>query len=319
VAGVFHLASHAIFKALLFMAAGAVIHACESTNMFDMGGIRREMPITFATMLVGALSLSGIPPLSGFWSKEAVFTACMVSGQYVLLALAAVTAAITFFYSIRMIAVTFLGSKSEHLEALEHEGHHVHEVSKVMWVPYTILAVATVILGFVGPLFEGFMHGFLEPSMHILHHEVRLSTMIYGSVESYSGIPVQLITTTITACMLVIGGLPAYYLYVSRRVDPGEFVEKHGLKGLYNFLYNRWYINSAYYRIFIYSLISGCSLLFRKFEKPILDGLNYMIAHAFTSFSQAFRKIQTGVSSFNIMGMALGMALLIILVALGIL
>ncbi|MEM0212493.1 MAG: NADH-quinone oxidoreductase subunit L, partial [Candidatus Methanomethylicia archaeon] len=83
VAGVFHLASHAIFKALLFMAAGAVIHACESTDMFNMGGIRRDMPITFVCMLIGALSLSGIPPLSGFWSKEAVFTACLVSGQYI--------------------------------------------------------------------------------------------------------------------------------------------------------------------------------------------------------------------------------------------
>jgi len=341
VAGIFHLASHAIFKALLFMAAGAVIHACESTNMFDMGGIRRDMPITFATMLVGALSLSGIPPLSGFWSKEVVFTACMISGQYFLLALAAVTAAITFFYSLRMIAITFLGSKSEHLEELEHEGHHVHEVSKVMWVPYTILAAATIVLGFVGPLFEHFMHEFLEPSMHILHHEVKFSTMVYGAVESHSGIPMQLITTTITACMLVIGGLPAYYLYISRKVDPAEFVEKHGLKGLYNFLYNRWYINPTYYRLFVYSLINGSLILFRNFEKavidafnyilansivklsgvvyryfekPVLDGLNYTIAYAFASFSQAFRRIQTGVSSFNIMGMVLGIILLIILI-----
>jgi NADH-quinone oxidoreductase subunit L len=346
VAGIFHLASHAIFKALLFMAAGAVIHACESTNMFDMGGIRRDMPITFTTMLVGALSLSGIPPLSGFWSKEAVFTACIVSGQYLLLALAAVTAAITFFYSLRMIAITFLGHKSEHLEELEHEGHHVHEVSKVMWVPYTILAVATIVTGFVGPFFEHFMHDFLEPSMHILHHEVRLSAMVYGAVESYSGIPMQLITSTITACMLVIGGLPAYYLYISRKGDPEEFVEKHGLKGLYNFLYNRWYINPTYYRIFVYSLISGSSILFRNlekavidafnyilanfivklsnviykyFEKPILDGLNYAIAYAFASFSQAFRRIQTGVSSFNIMGMALGIILLIVLIILRVL
>jgi NADH-quinone oxidoreductase subunit L len=346
VAGIFHLASHAIFKALLFMAAGAVIHACESTNMFDMGGIRRDMPITFATMLVGALSLSGIPPLSGFWSKEAVFTACIISGQYLLLALAAVTAAITFFYSLRMIAITFLGHKSEHLEELEREGHHVHEVSKVMWVPYTVLAAATIVIGFVGPFFEHFMHEFLEPSMHILHHEVRLSAMVYGAVESYGGVPMQLITSTITACMLLIGGLPAYYLYISRKVDPEEFVEKHGLKGLYNFLYNRWYINPTYYRLFVYSLISGSSILFRNLEKavidafnyilanfivklsnviykyiekPILDGLNYAIAYAFASFSQAFRRIQTGVSSFNIMGMALGIILLIILIILRVL
>ncbi|MCS7096889.1 MAG: NADH-quinone oxidoreductase subunit L [Candidatus Methanomethylicia archaeon] len=340
VAGVFHLASHAIFKALLFMAAGAVIHVCESTDMFNMGGIRKDMPITFICMLIGALSLSGIPPLSGFWSKEVIFTACIISGQYVLLALAAITAAITFFYSLRMIGITFLGDKSEHLKELEHEGHHVHEVSKVMWVPYMILASSTIALGLIGPLFEKYLHYFLEPSIHMIHYKKHLSNVVYGAEATVYGIPIQLITLSITFCMLVIGGLPAYLMYISRKVDPESFVEVHGLKGLYNFLWNRWYINTLYYKVFVYSLINGSvkvfkgfekavidrfnyasanfvisfsNVVFKYFEKPVLDGLNYLIAKGFIFFSQVFRRIQTGISSFNILGISIGIIILILL------
>lgn len=317
VAGVFHLASHAIFKALLFMAAGAVIHACESTDMFNMGGIRRDMPITFICMLIGALSLSGIPPLSGFWSKEAVFTACLISGQYILLLFAAVTAAITFFYSLRMIAVTFLGDKSEHLKELEREGHHVHEAPKVMWIPYLILALSTIALGLVGPVFEGYLHGFLEPSIYLTSHEVKISNVVYGVEAGYSGIPLNILTTLITLCMLVLGGVPAYLMYISRKVNPELFVESHGLKGLYNFLWNRWYINPAYYNVFVYPLIHGSIRVFKGFEKPILDGFNYLVANVFVSFSQNLRKIQTGISSFNVMGISLGIIILILLVLFG--
>lgn len=344
VAGIFHLASHAIFKALLFMAAGAVIHACESTDMFNMGGIRRDMPITFICMLIGALSLSGIPPLSGFWSKEAVFTACLISGQYILLLFAAITAAITFFYSLRMIAITFLGEKSEHLKELEHEGHHVHEAPKVMWIPYLILALSTIALGLVGPVFEEHLHGFLEPSIHLVHHEIRISNVVYGVEAGYSGIPLKILTTLITLCMLVLGGFPAYSMYISRKVNPELFIESHGLKGLYNFLWNRWYINPSYYNVFVYPLIHGSirvfrgfekaiidrfnyvlaslvlnfsNAIYRYFEKPILDGFNYLMANVFMSFSQNFRKIQTGISSFNIVGISLGIIILILLVLFG--
>ncbi|MEM1549941.1 MAG: NADH-quinone oxidoreductase subunit L [Candidatus Methanomethylicia archaeon] len=344
VAGVFHLASHAIFKALLFMAAGAVIHACESTDMFNMGGIRRDMPITFVCMLIGALSLSGIPPLSGFWSKEAVFTACLVSGQYILLAFAAVTAAITFFYSLRMIAITFLGEKSEHLEELEHEGHHVHEVSKVMWIPYAILAISTIAIGLIGPFFEEYLHEFLEPSIHMIHHEIAISSVVYGAEVEVSGFPMKLTTMLITLCMLILGGYPAYLMYISRKVDPESFVESHGLKGIYNFLWNRWYINPTYYGVFVYPLIHGSvkvfrgfekavidrfnyvlanivlsfsNIVYRYFEKPILDGFNYFVANVFMLFSQIFRRIQTGVSSFNIMGIGLGILILILMILFG--
>ena len=294
VAGLFHLMSHAIFKALLFMAAGAVLHACETTDMFNMGGIRREMPITFWCMVIGALSLSGIPPLSGFWSKEAIFTACLISGQYALLALAAITAAITFFYSLRLIGVTFLGEKSHHLKELEEEGHHIHEAPAVMWVSYGILAAATIGIGVIGPIFEHGLHSFLELSLHPHHMQALLASAISFEAEAVD-ISIKMTTSMITALMLLLGGIPGYYLYIARRVDPKAIVDKYGLKPLYNFLWNRWYINPTYYKVLVYGVIDFSRALFKHFEVKVVDGFNYALAKATVAFSNGFRRIQTGI------------------------
>ncbi len=314
VAGLFHLMSHAIFKALLFMAAGAVLHACETKDMFEMGGIRKDMPITFWCMVVGALSLSGIPPLSGFWSKEAIFTACLVTGQYALLALAAITAAITFFYSLRLIGVTFLGEKSHHLKELEKEGHHVHEAPAVMWIPYAILAAATIGIGVVGPLFEEGLHKFLELSIHPHRlHSVIASAIAYGAEVDIS---VKAVTSSITAVMLILGGVPGYLLYISRKADPKVVVEKYGLRSLYNFLWNRWYINPTYYKVFVYSIIGFSRAAFKNFEIKVIDGFNYALARGTVAFSNGFRRIQTGVLSYNMLGIAIGLLMLAALVLL---
>lgn len=125
--GVFHLMSHALFKAALFLCAGSVIHAVESIYMSDMGGLKRYMPITHSLMLIATLSLAGIPPLSGFWSKDSVFLACLTAGtplSLALLAVAGISAAMTFFYSIRYMSMTFYGHESEYLRNLMKGVHH---------------------------------------------------------------------------------------------------------------------------------------------------------------------------------------------------
>lgn len=314
VASLFHLMSHATFKALLFMAAGAVLHACETTDMFEMGGIRREMPITFICMLVGVLSLSGIPPLSGFWSKEAIFNACLRSGNIALLVVAAVTAAMTFFYSLRLIGVTFLGSKSEHLKKLESEGFRIHEVSAVMWLPYALLTVATVGVGLIGPIFEHGLYGFLTSTLNAKNiYDVFSPSMI----SAYNVEISQLSTSLITAIALIVGGVPAYMMYISRRIDPEAFIDKHGLKSLYNFLWNRWYINLAYYKVFVYSLIAFSGESYKNFEVKVMDGANYAFARRVASFSNILRRIQTGILSYNIMGIAVGLLIAWLLLWIG--
>jgi len=140
--GLFQLFTHAFFKALLFLGAGSVIHSVHSNNMSEMGGLRKSMPVTFWTFLIGAAALSGIPPFAGFWSKDEIISTAFKEGHYVLWAVALVTAVITAFYMMRAVLLTFFG---------EYRGHgHPHESPVTMTVPLVLLAVPSATLGLVG-------------------------------------------------------------------------------------------------------------------------------------------------------------------------
>jgi len=269
-AGIFHLVSHAIFKASLFLASGAVLHVCETKYMDEMGGLRRYMPVTFISMFIAALSLSGVPPLLGFWSKEAVLKVCFKTGDLALFMLSAVTAAITFFYSLRMISITFLYPKSKHLEELEVEGLHLHEVSPIMWVPYGLLAVSTLILGIFGWLVEGFFHESLSHLVAVVHH-------LEAVVEPHEATITPSIASMLASiAALIVGGLPGYWLYVARRADPRLIVEGSSiLKTIWSFLWNRWYINKVYYILFVDLPIVLARIMNRWIEVGFFNGIQY--------------------------------------------
>jgi len=125
-------------------------------------------------------------------------------------------------------------------------------------------------------------------------------------------------TSMITALMLLLGGIPGYYLYIARRVDPKAIVDKYGLKPLYNFLWNRWYINPTYYKVLVYGVIDFSRALFKHFEVKVVDGFNYALAKATVAFSNGFRRIQTGILPYNMLGIAIGILLLAALILLGI-
>jgi NADH-quinone oxidoreductase subunit L len=348
VAGVFHLLSHAIFKATMFLAAGSIIHVCETKYMDEMGGLRKTMPITFLCMLLGALSLSGFPPLSGFWSKDAILVAILEAGQYPLFILAAITASITFFYSLRMIGLTFLGHESEHLKELEHEGAHIHEAPKVMYIPYLILAMATVFIGILGPFFEEYLHVFFEPILHKLENGASLhASMPLEAPLTHGALSPSIIALATSAIALLAGGIPAYWLYIARRASPKLIVERHGwLRGLQTLLWKRFYLNALYYRIFVYGLIDFSRGLFsvlelgiidrisyavrgfvmhlslwshKAIELGIIDRINYGVSALFTTISGWLRRAQTGILSFNMLEVQFGLLALIILIALRIL
>jgi NADH-quinone oxidoreductase subunit L len=145
-AGLFHLWTHAYFKALLFLAAGSVIHAVHTQEIFEMGGLKRKMPITFATMLVATLAISGVPGLSGFFSKDAILAGTLAFGmayggiRYLPFVLLLVAAGITAFYMFRLLFVTFTGEPRDH-----HRFEHAHESPRVMTIPLIVLAVMSVI------------------------------------------------------------------------------------------------------------------------------------------------------------------------------
>ncbi len=337
-ASVFHLMSHAVFKALLFMGAGSLIHACETKYMDEMGGLRKAMPITFICMLFGVLSLSGVPPLSGFWSKDAILLACLEAEQYPIFILAAITAAITFFYSLRLIGMAFLGKKSTHLEELEREGVKVHEVPRVMWMPYSILAVITVVIGFVGPYFEDGLHHFFEPIFH--GHSLQASAISQAVNAASSGSSLTLMAIGTSFAMLLLGGIPAYYLYIGRRVDARKLIKEHSkLRRIRSFLWNRWYINTIYFRVFVDGvremslwtfewletrIFDRISPLIRNFmisagknvmkwlELGTFDRFNYALSGAVVRLVERIRKTQRGILSDNIFGIQMGLIIFLI-------
>src|ERR687898_2588930 len=159
--GFFHLMSHAMFKASLFMGAGAVLHAVGSRFMTDMGGLKGKMKKTFLFMMMAGLSLAAAPFItSGFWSKDAILASVLESGyqySWVLFAIAVMVSFMTAFYTFRMLGMTFFGNKSKFIQENE-SSHQVHEVSAVMWVPFAILAVASIAVGLIGFTFEHQLH-----------------------------------------------------------------------------------------------------------------------------------------------------------------
>jgi NADH-quinone oxidoreductase subunit L len=311
--GLFHLMSHAIFKAALFLTAGAVIHASESRFMRDMGGLRKAMPITFWSMSLTAFSLMGVPLVfSGFWSKDMILEMPLVAGEYWIFILAIFTVGLTCFYSVRMLGLTFFGEKSHRISKLESEGHKIHEVPAVMWVPFALLAAATVAFGVSGV--------YLKDWFEKLAHEYIISLVgTLGGELSTKGMPIDqatLLTVASSLSMLLIGALPAYFIYVRRTRDPSKVAAKGtALGGLWKFLNNRWYVNRIYYGVFVYPLIGVSGWILRNFETGVIDKFNYSLAGAAAWFSNAFRRTHTGILTYNVVAMIMGITVLLILLA----
>lgn len=297
-AGIFHLMTHALFKAAAFLAAGAILHAVESRYMGDMGGLRHSMKITFASMVIALLALSGVPPLSGFWSKDAVIATTVLTGQMPLLLLAWGTVALTFLYSLKVIGMVFMAPKSEHVKKLEDEGHHVHEAPALMWIPYVLLALATVAIGLAGPYVEAF---FAQSLANTATPLAATGVPLDPAVEQHA----SLVATSGSLIMLAVGGTFGYLLYISGRLKPTSIVGKKGfVRGLYNFLWERWYINPAYYRAFVYGTISAAGALKDSLETGFFDRISGSVATFSVGLSSRGQRIDVGVIDGIINGIA---------------
>ena len=338
-AALYQLMSHAIFKATLFLTAGALIHAADSKYINDMGGMRDKVKVTFAAFLISAASLSGIPPFSGFWSKDAVLGAAWSAGQYALFAVGAVTAGLTAFYSFRMLGLVFLGDRSKRLEQVEAQGHHVHEPGPIMWVPYSILAGLTVVIGLAAT------GGLVVPSLN-----VDASLQSFASTYIHSFFPTVVLSApsaALDAAPAGIGGLfvaigfaIAAMIYLLRRTPPTRFVGQTGaMHGLYTFLYNRWYINAIYYKVFVNAPLAASRWLSEDFDYRglfrineagsvlgvylssagnwvdvnIVDGTANGFSSVGQALSRAFRKIETGILEQYALVFAVGIVLMVIL------
>ena len=236
-AGMFHLFNHAFFKALLFLGAGSIIYAINSYNMDNMGGLKRRMPVTFWTMVVAGLSLAGIFPLSGFWSKDTIVASAFKEHFYVLFAMALITVLLTAFYIFRAIFIAFLG------EPRTEEARTAVESPGIMTGPMVILAFFSVVSGWVGipegfglPL-RDFFAEFVAPS------DVATETLALEP-HNFS------FWLAILSVLVAAGGIAlAYVLYVRQPARASSLAQR--FSGLHRFLDKGWYFDALYGAVFV--------------------------------------------------------------------
>jgi NADH-quinone oxidoreductase subunit L len=280
-AGIFHLVTHAFFKSLLFLAAGSVIHAMSGEqDMRKMGGLRKYLPRTYGPFLVGAIAISGVPFLSGFFSKDAILTSAFAQGRYGLWALGLAGAVMTAFYMFRLIFLTFHGQ-----ERLAPEAKlHLHESPRVMTVPLAILAFFSVVAGYIGlPALLGeradLFRRFLEP---VIKPE--------GEGPLSAGAEGLLILASVAAAFT--GILIAYWFYVRNPRVPEGLAAR--LPWAHKLLYNKYFVDEAVGAVIIRPLVRGSELVYSGFDLKVVDGALNGSAAAAGFCGRVLSAFQTG-------------------------
>ncbi len=256
-AAVFHLMTHAFFKALLFLSAGSVIHALSGEqDIRKMGALKSKIPWTHTLFLIGTVAIAGIPPLAGFWSKDEIMGHAFVHHHYVLYGMAAVGAFLTSFYMFRLTYLTFYGnSRLDH-----HTASHVHESPMVMIGPLIVLGTLSVIGGFPGvPPENGWFHHFLQPVAGVAGA---------GEHETGSGLMLGLMGTA-TIIALLGWGL-AHYFYSGHTTAADALASK--MPGAYTTLLNKYYVDELYDSLFV-EPTKRLGMLWDWFDRTVIDGI----------------------------------------------
>src|SRR6476646_1544598 len=322
-AGFFPIISHALFKASLFMGAGAVLHAVGSRFMTDMGGLRKHMRKTYIFMLLASLSLAAVPLITaGFWSKDAIFGAVLESG-YVhalpLFGIAVVVAAMTAFYTFRMIGMAFFGKKSKYLEEMEQRGHHIHEVGHNMWIPFAILAVATIAIGVVGfiigPQITNYFGGYLVHYFGIGKEVPSAGVNIAPEGgKTFFGLNPTAAAASFGA--FAIGAILGYVVYIARKIDPEVISRNIVTRIIWKFLYNRWYLNTILYWGAVIGPMAIYRIIWRYFESTVIDGISPGFQYAMAYFSRVVRSGQTGITQTYLFVFGVGIMIIVMLMLL---
>ncbi|NGZ09001.1 MAG: NADH-quinone oxidoreductase subunit L [Nitrospira sp. LK70] len=255
-ASVFHVMTHAFFKALLFLAAGSVIHALSGEqDIRKMGGLSSRIPWTHRLFLVGTIAIAGLPPLAGFWSKDEIMAHAFTTHHYLLYSMAAFGALMTSFYMFRLTYLTFYGSSRMD----PHTAEHVHESPMVMVVPLMVLGflsiVGGLILGF--PPEHGWLHGFLGPVVGV------------GSLHE-TGAGMALLLMSIAIVIALAGWGLAHFLYGLSPATADRWANK--FSGTYRLLLNKYYVDELYDLMFVEPL-KRLGAMLDWFDRTIIDGI----------------------------------------------
>ncbi len=291
-AGMFHLVTHAFFKGLLFLAAGSVIHALGGIqDMRHMGGLRKRLPVTFPVFLVGALAISGVPFLSGFFSKDAILTSAFAGGHFILFGLGLAGAVMTSFYMFRLIYMTFYGEENVALTP----GQGIHESPRAMTVPLVILAVFSVVAGFIGlPVLFGersnligrFLERTLGPAAVELAHSTEVVIVAAATLSALAGI-----------------GL-AFFFYRRSPDTPARLARR--FPRVYRLLLGKYYVDEAYDIVVVRPLVRGSGWVYEHFDLKVIDGTLNGSAAAASLAGRGLNILQSGLVRDYVLAFLMG-------------
>jgi NADH-quinone oxidoreductase subunit L len=285
-AGVFHLLTHACFKALLFLAAGSVIVAMHhKQDIFEMGGLAKFLPITHKVFLVGVLAIIGFPGFSGFFSKDEILWRSFIFPDigWLLWSMSTLAAICTAFYMVRLLCLTFYGNNRSD----KHTQNHLHETSSVMWAPLVVLAFMSFFIGYLGiPEFlaesfgtYNFFAHYLEPVIHVpKHHNFWAFTQEHHS---------RSLEWTMMILATGLGLTSASIAYILYRKGPSAYAEtlRVSYPRVYTLLLNKYGVDEIYAKIFIRPLKDMADFLWRVMDVKVINGSINTISKGLMSLS----------------------------------
>ena len=297
----FHVLTHAFFKALLFLGAGSVIHAMSNEqDMRKMGGLSGKLKITFWTMLIGTLAISGIPPFAGFFSKDEILahTFAHSTTMYVI---GVITAMFTSFYMFRMLYLTFYGK----FRGTAEQEHHLHESPPSMTIPLIVLAILSVVGGFIGVPEALGGHHWLE---HFLAPVFEKSAAILPSAQLASTTEISLMLASVGGAVLAL--VYAYIRYVKKAHVPVEDSEER--PGLVSLSYHKFYIDEIYDWLIRKPLDALSVFFYKVIDLLVIDGFINGLGKVSVKSSKGLRLLQTGNVGFYIFMMVAGIIAILI-------
>ncbi len=313
-AGIFHLMTHAFFKACLFLGSGSVIHAMhhayhhahlhdDPQDMRNMGGLRKKMPITFLTFLVSTIAIAGIPGFSGFFSKDEILWWSFAStrGHVALWVLGACAAGMTAFYMFRLVFMTFFGEQRTHAKAKDH----VHESPLVITIPLMVLGLLAVVGGYIGiPHVIGNLVGHIPNYFGDFLAPVFAPTQELYHISAHGTAAAEFGLMGVSVGIALCGIFLAYIMYIKNPALPGKFVAS--FTGLWRAVFNKWYVDELYDALVVNPTKKIGTFCWKGFDVRVVDGVVNGIGKLINVFSNALRYTQTGFAHNYAMTMALG-------------
>ena len=296
--GIFHMATHAFFKALLFLGAGSVIHALQGEqDIRRMGGLKKYLPVTYTTFLIAVLAISGIPPFAGFFSKDEILASAFAS-SYTVWAVALIASLLTVFYMFRLLYLVFFGDSRFNSQG---NHHHVHESPKSMAVPLIILAILSVVGGFLNVPAALFGNAWLAAYLKPVFQDASVSIPHLSHSTEYGLMGIVLSLTVVVIFF-------AYSRFVKTKQVP---VEDGRLTGLAKLLSHKYYIDEIYDYVIVGPLFRLSNFFHNVIETLAIDRIVNSVGQAIVGGSQIFRRLQTGSIGFYIFVMVISIIVLL--------